>query len=117
LRQLAAGVAGHGFDGVGGAVYERWSPANVGGWHVGHVLGSTIVWALSTVNAVQARWTSVATIRPEPLARSPTGGAGVMTASSCSTAVPPVAMVTVCPGPTASTAPFPAATWFPRAPF
>src|SRR5439155_1213179 len=80
------------------------------------VLGSTTVWRLSTVKAAQAMWTSVATTRPEPLARLVTGASRVMTASSCSTAVPPVAIVTVRPGPTARRAPFPASTRLPRTP-
>src|SRR5205807_862843 len=80
--------------------YDRLRFESVGGWHVGHLPGLSTVWRLSTVKALQASRMSVATTRPDPLASSVTGASSVMAASSCSTAVPPVAIVTVRPGPT-----------------
>src|SRR5207244_65848 len=82
----------------------------VGGGRLQGAAGSQIVCSLSTSIAVQKTFSDVATTRPEPLRRLGSPLPAVFMASvwsSCSTAVPAVAMVTVRPAATASIAPLP----------
>ena len=82
----------------------------VGGGRLQGAAGSQIVCSLSATIAVQKTFGDVATTRPEPLRRVGMPLPAVfmtIVSSSCSCAVPAVAMVTVRPGPTARIAPLP----------